>query len=57
LKSTIGARATLRGLIPEEDANFQWVREQLHFSDSDAEYAYYQVREAGNTGVLRAVPH
>jgi signal transduction histidine kinase len=38
---------TLRGLIPEEDSNFQWVREQLHFCVIlTLNNAYYQVREA-----------
>ncbi len=38
---------TLRALIPEEDANFQWVREQLHFCVIlTLNNAYYQVREA-----------
>jgi signal transduction histidine kinase len=38
---------TLRALIPDEDANFQWVREQLHFCVIlTLNNAYYQVREA-----------
>lgn len=37
----------LRKLIPEEYANFQWVREQLHFCVIlTLNNAYYQVREA-----------
>ena len=37
----------LRALIPEEDANFRWVREQLHFCVIlTLNNAYYQVREA-----------
>ena len=39
--------ATLRVLIPDEYANFQWVREQLHFCIMlTLNNAYYQVREA-----------
>ncbi len=38
---------TLTALIPEEHANFQWVREQLHFCVIlTLNNAYYQVREA-----------
>jgi signal transduction histidine kinase len=38
---------TLQALIPEEDANFRWVREQLHFCVIlTLNNAYYQVREA-----------
>lgn len=38
---------TLRGLAPGESANFQWVREQLHFCVIlTLNNAYYQVREA-----------
>jgi signal transduction histidine kinase len=38
---------TLKALIPEEDANFLWVREQLHFCVIlTLNNAYYQVREA-----------
>jgi signal transduction histidine kinase len=38
---------TLSSLIPEEYANFQWVREQLHFCVIlTLNNAYYQVREA-----------
>ncbi len=38
---------TLKALIPEEDANFRWVREQLHFCVIlTLNNAYYQVREA-----------
>ncbi len=38
---------TLSALIPEEHANFQWVREQLHFCVIlTLNNAYYQVREA-----------
>ena len=38
---------TLEALIPDEDANFQWVREQLHFCVIlTLNNAYYQVREA-----------
>jgi signal transduction histidine kinase len=38
---------TLAALIPEEYANFQWVREQLHFCVIlTLNNAYYQVREA-----------
>lgn len=38
---------TLRSLIPDEHANFQWVREQLHFCVIlTLNNAYYQVREA-----------
>ena len=37
----------LQSLIPEEDANFRWVREQLHFCVIlTLNNAYYQVREA-----------
>lgn len=37
----------LEALIPEEHANFQWVREQLHFCVIlTLNNAYYQVREA-----------
>ena len=37
----------LESLIPEEHANFQWVREQLHFCVIlTLNNAYYQVREA-----------
>jgi len=37
----------LESLIPNEDANFQWVREQLHFCVIlTLNNAYYQVREA-----------
>ena len=37
----------LQALIPEEDANFRWVREQLHFCVIlTLNNAYYQVREA-----------
>ncbi len=38
---------TLKALLPEEDANFRWVREQLHFCVIlTLNNAYYQVREA-----------
>lgn len=38
---------TLQALIPEEDSNFRWVREQLHFCVIlTLNNAYYQVREA-----------
>lgn len=38
---------TLQALLPEEDANFRWVREQLHFCVIlTLNNAYYQVREA-----------
>ena len=38
---------TLDGLRPEEHANFQWVRDQLHFCVVlTLNNAYYQVREA-----------
>ena len=38
---------TLRKLLPTEYANFQWVREQLHFCVTlTLNNAYYQVREA-----------
>src|SRR5579859_6085480 len=38
---------TLESLIPDEHANFQWVREQLHFCVIlTLNNAYYQVREA-----------
>jgi signal transduction histidine kinase len=38
---------TLEALIPDEHANFQWVREQLHFCVIlTLNNAYYQVREA-----------
>jgi signal transduction histidine kinase len=38
---------TLVSLIPDESANFQWVREQLHFCVIlTLNNAYYQVREA-----------
>ncbi len=38
---------TLSALMPEENANFQWVREQLHFCVIlTLNNAYYQVREA-----------
>ena len=38
---------TLRGLLPGEEANLQWVREQLHFCVIlTLNNAYYQVREA-----------
>ncbi|HTS76860.1 MAG TPA: GAF domain-containing sensor histidine kinase [Bryobacteraceae bacterium] len=38
---------TLAALIPDEHANFQWVREQLHFCVIlTLNNAYYQVREA-----------
>src|SRR5262249_16965621 len=37
----------LQSLIPDEHANFQWVREQLHFCVIlTLNNAYYQVREA-----------
>src|SRR5256885_8471094 len=37
----------LESLIPDEHANFQWVREQLHFCVIlTLNNAYYQVREA-----------
>lgn len=37
----------LKALIPDEDSNFQWVREQLHFCVIlTLNNAYYQVREA-----------
>jgi signal transduction histidine kinase len=38
---------TLQGLQPDQQANFQWVREQLHFCIVlTLNNAYYQVREA-----------
>ncbi len=38
---------TLQALMPEEEANFRWVREQLHFCVIlTLNNAYYQVREA-----------
>ncbi len=38
---------TLESLMPDEHANFQWVREQLHFCVIlTLNNAYYQVREA-----------
>ena len=37
----------LKALLPEEDSNFRWVREQLHFCVIlTLNNAYYQVREA-----------